>query len=1059
MILFSCWHYANGQVTRAVTGTVVSESGGQPLPGVNIIVQGTTRGTSTDTDGRFTLHADEGDKLVFSFIGYITVEIPVESRTEYYVLLKEDVASLRPVTIVSTGYQKLPKERVNGSFVHIDQELVNRRVSTDLLSRLEDVTSSLIFNRNVEGRENDISIRGMSTINSNTQPLIIVDNFPYDGDINNINPNDVESVTVLKDAAAASIWGAQAGNGVIVITTKRGAQNQPMKISFNSNVTIADRPDLFYVHRMSSEDFVGVERMLFGKGYYASRENTWNNAPLTPGVELMIAHRDGLLSDAELAAQLESLGRQDARYDFEKYFYQKSVSQQYALNMTGGSSNHRYYLSAGWDNNTESLVGNGYDRLTLNFNNTWTALQEKLNLNAGIYYSENWSRNNNEGPAAIIYGSSYPLYPYARLRDENGNNLPIIKDYRSRFVEQAEGNGLLNWDYVPLDELNARENETRLIDYRINTSLNYRIMEGLNAEVLYQYWRGLSERRDLRNESSYYARNLVNQFSAIDNLGNVSRPVPEGGILDTYNQSSQSYNLRAQLNFSKSWQDHGVSALAGYEVREINSEGHNARYYGYDDELATSQRVDYVNLYEQYYYLGFRARVPGNEGQSSLTDRYLSYYANAAYTFKKRYSLSVSGRTDKSNIFGVRANQRGVPLWSTGLGWIISDENFYHVSWLPFLKLRTTFGYNGNINKRVSAFTTAYRLGSNVLTGFPYSIITNPPNPDLKWERIRVVNIGLDFESKNSRLNGSIEFFSKQGLDLIGTTPFPPSTGITTFTGNTASTQGRGVDVALNTVNIDGTLKWNTTFLFSSIQEKVTEYEVKASASSLLLSGTGRLGLLAPLEDKPLYGVYSYRWAGLDPETGDPRSFLAGVPSTDHNAIVTQASPETLVYHGPARPTMFGAIRNTVSWKGFDLSFNISYRLGYYFRNTSVRYSEVLSGVVDHSDYAKRWQQPGDEAITSVPSMPEVINYNRDDVYAYSEILVKKGDNIRLQDISLSYTLNKTLYRRIPLNRIQVYSYVNNLGMIWKSAQGNIDPDYYTMTPVRSVAFGVRLDF
>ena len=212
-----------------VSGRVVSAADKQPLPGVNVIVKGTTQGTTTDSDGKYSISAREKDILVFSFIGYATEESVVDSRASINIELVEDIATLDEVMIVSTGYEQLPKERATGSFSQVDNALVNRRVSTDLLSRLEDVTSGLIFNRNVEG-VSDISIRGRSTIFGNANPLIVIDNFPYDGDINSINPNDVESVTVLKDAAAASIWGARAGNGVIVITTKKGRRDQAPQV-------------------------------------------------------------------------------------------------------------------------------------------------------------------------------------------------------------------------------------------------------------------------------------------------------------------------------------------------------------------------------------------------------------------------------------------------------------------------------------------------------------------------------------------------------------------------------------------------------------------------------------------------------------------------------------------------------------------------------------------------------------------------------------------------------------------------------------------------------------
>jgi TonB-linked SusC/RagA family outer membrane protein len=1044
---------------RIIEGRITSAQDGLSLAGVNVIVKGTTHGTTTDSEGRFKLDIKEQDVIVCSFIGYANMEITVTTQTYLDIQLEEDIATLSEVVIVSTGYQSLPKERATGSFVQVDNSLVNRRVSTDVISRLEDITSGLIFNRNISGRTNDISIRGQSTLFANTKPLIVIDNFPYDGDLNTINPNDVESMTVLKDAAAASIWGARAGNGVIVITTKKGRDNQAPRVSINSNITISDKPDLFYAPRMSSSDFIDVEKMLFDNGYYTATENSINQAPLTPAVELFIAERDGLIDSDEMQQQLNRLRQQDVRRDFEKYFYRKSVKQQYALNLNGGSATNKYFVSVGWDKNMESLIANDFDRVTFNANNIWSLLDNKLEASAGIYYTESNRTSNNMGSDAVRFTTVSPLYPYAQLKDENGNNLPITKDYRLGFVQDAQTNGLLNWQYNPLDEIALADNTGKLTDYRINAQLNYSIIKGLKAEVLYQYWKSFSQGRNYRSESTYYVRDLINVFTQEGVNGSLTNALPRGGILDMDETNSASHNLRTQLTFSKSWGQHEVNAIGGFEVKELNTTGASFRYYGYNDELATNKIVDYVTFYPKYFNTASVMQIPNFDSQSSLTDRFLSYYANAAYTYKHRYTFSFSTRKDQSNLFGVRANQKGVPLWSTGLAWNINDEPFYQLEWLPYLKLRSTFGYNGNIDKSVTANTTAFMIGFNSLTGLPFARITNPPNPALQWERVKIWNSGIDFELKYRVVNGSIDYFIKQGIDLIGTSPLAPSTGVTTFKGNTANTKGHGIDVVLNTINLDREVKWNTNLLFSHLIEKVTTYKQKATASNYLVSASGSSGQAYPLEGKPLYALYSYAWDGLDPTTGDPQGILEGTPSTDYAAIVQGATPENIVFNGSARPTVFGSLRNTFTWKNLSLSFNMSYRMGYYFRMNSIRYANLLSGQVEHGDYENRWQQAGDESRTIVPSMPTTINANRDNVYLYSEALVEKGDHIRFQDVNLSYTLDQSLWPKFPFQSAQLYMYVNNLGVIWKATDRNVDPDYQNMKPVRSIAFGLKIDF
>ncbi|MBT1704907.1 SusC/RagA family TonB-linked outer membrane protein [Chryseosolibacter indicus] len=1040
--------------SRRVQGKVISAADQQPLPGVNVIVKGTTHGISTDAEGNFAVQASENDVLVFSFIGYTTAEVAVGGETVINVSLVEDITTLSEVMVYSTGYEQLPKERVTGSFAMADHELVNRKVSTNVLDRLEDVTSGLIFNRG--GSASDpISIRGRSTLFANANPLVVIDNFPYDGDLSNINPNDVESITVLKDAAAASIWGARAGNGVIVITTRRGSERNASRISFNSNITIGEKPDPFYVPIMSTADYIATERQLFENGYYTSIENQLTHRALTPVVELLIANRDGLLSSEELETKLAALRNKDVRNDYSKYLYQKSVNQQYALSLSGGSKPHQYYVSVGYDKNDATLVGNAKDRLTLNARNNWSLLKDKVSVSGDLYYTCSTHQNNGIDPSTLRMTTFDRLYPYASFADDNGNPLSITQDYREGFKREAEAKGLLDWSYRPLQELHEVDKTTKATDYRVNASVSYQFIPGLSANVLYQFWNSDTQGRNHYSEKSYFARNLVNQYTQVSTTGQRTLPIPEGGILDINNQSAFSNNLRAQLNFNKAFGKHQVNAIAGYEVKEVRTNGTQYRYYGYNDALANSSAVDYATQFQQYYYAFTQARIPSVDGQTDLTDRFLSYYGNAAYTYNQRYTLSVSARKDQSNLFGVEANQKGVPLWSTGFSWNISEEPFYNVSFLPHLKFRATYGYNGNIDKTVTAYTTAQTFGTNSITGLPYARILNPPNPSLQWERIRIVNLGLDFEIIRNIASGSIEYYRKNGEDLIGFAPVAPSTGLNRYKGNTASTKGHGVDIVLNTTNVNRAVKWQTNFLFSTSQLTVTHYKDEATSWYLLNYGdTG--GYLR--EGNTPFGLYSYAWAGLDPATGDPQGYWEGAVSKDYLEITQNTKPEDLVYHGPARPTTFGSIRNTFSWHNLSLSFNISYRLGYYFRRNSISYGNNL-GLGGHGDYYERWKNRGDEKHTQIPSIPASYDANQGPFYAFSEVLVEKGDHIRFQDIQFSYTLAKSSTPGMPFQRAQVYMYVNNLGILWKASDKVPDPDYRQYGALKTYALGLKVDF
>jgi len=1057
MLLLCITSISNLFAQTKISVKVVSRASGNALAGATIINTTTQYKSLTDKNGFFTLEAlsDSNEQLKISYLGYVAVTVNlsdiIKTRS---IMLDEDQNTLQEV-VVSTGYQRISKERTTGSFVLIDSSLLNRRVSTNIISRLEDVTSGLVFNKDATVAEGqiDIAIRGRSTINANAQPLVVLDNFPYEGDLGNINPNDIESISVLKDAAAASIWGAKAGNGVIVLTTKKGKYNQRQQISINSNFTISEKPDLFYVPQMSVSDYIDIERRLFKEGYYQTMEQSNNRTALTPVVELLIAQRDKTISVQDADSQIELLKQYDVRNDFKDYLYKNGFNQQYSVSIKGGTSNESYLISGGHDRNNMGLTGNSYKRTTLNASHNYTMFDGKLELRNNFNYIESNSVQNNTGTTYLGISGGV-LYPYARLADDEGNSLVTPKNLRSSFITSAREAGLLDWNYNVLDDINNSDNSTKVIDYRFNSNLRYKFSNSFSADILYQYGRSSTVNRNKHSQESFFTRDLINRFTILNADATLSRPIPLGSILDWNKLYSITNNFRGQLNFNHNWsKKHDLYVIAGFEIRETNTVGETYRWYGYDEEHAISKAVDYINQYTSYINsASVNNLIPNIDAQLGLTDRYRSYYSNAVYTLQEKYVFSASGRIDQSNLFGVNTNQKGVPLWSTGIAWVIDRENFYNSKLLQNLKLRASFGYNGNVDKSLSAYTTAiYNNGISTQTRLPYATIQNPPNPELRWERVKILNLGLDFGLKDNIINGSIEYYLKKGIDLIGTSPMAPSSGVIQFTGNSADTQGNGWDITLNTKNIDKTLKWTTNFLFSHIKDRVTSFKVERATARYIQSIT------TPREGYPLYSIYSYKWAGLDPLTGDPQGYLNSEISKDYQQMTTPSSFENVVYNGSARPTIFGSIRNTVSWKSISLSMNLSYRFGYYFRKTSITYGSVY-GMGGHGDYYNRWQKRGDENITNVPSIPVIANALRDEFYLNAEALVDKGDHIRIQDIALSYRLDNTNFRKLPFKSINFYSYVNNIGLIWKANRWKVDPDNPYFLPIRTVAFGFKID-
>jgi TonB-linked SusC/RagA family outer membrane protein len=853
----------------------------------------------------------------------------------------------------------------------------------------------------------------------------------------------------LKDAAAASIWGARAGNGVIVITTKKGKFNQPLQVSLNANLTVTGKPNLNYNRSfLSSNDFIDLEQNLFNQGFYDADLSSTQYPPISPVVEILAKQRAGTLSATDATSQINTLRSLDVRRDLKKYFYQGLVNQQYALNMSGGSVNAAYTMSAGYDHDVSNLTGNDNNRYTVNLLGTFKPIKN-LEITGGINYTDSKVYANSTISSINTGGQYYKsMYPYAQFADAAGNPLPVTKNYRDSFVLAAPGNGLVNWQYYPLVEKGLSDNTTQLYDTRLRAGIKYTFFPGFNVEGIYQYERGNNEQRVYYAPESYYVRNLINQYTDPTTTPHTNN-IPNGGILNLYNNGYVSTNSRAQVTYNRNFGLNSITALAGVEQREVTGESdYDNTLYGYFPLTDAYQTV----LYNTYYtlYPSGAAVIPNAFYLDHTDNRYRSYFGNASYSYADRYTLSASARMDQANLFGVKTNDKSVPLWSVGGKWDVSKEHFFHSKWLPTLQLRTTYGFSGNLLNNGAAYTTAtYYSATSSLTP-PFYQITSPGNPQLTWEKIGMLNIGIDFATRQNILSGSLEYFHKNGKNLIGTAPVPSSTGFTSTTLNYANMKGEGIDLVVNSKNIQGVFQWSTSLLLSYAADKVTSYNGGSSLSTTFVQG------------RPVESLYSFKWAGLDPATGDPQGYdQSGKVSKDYSSLLL-VSARQMVYSGRATPAIFGGLRNTFSYQQVSLSVNLSYKLGYYFLRNSINYNNLLYSWQGNTDYTHRWQKPGDEKSTDIPSLPGLpVNSSRDQFYASSQALVTNGNQVRLQDILLSYDLNKTQWPHLPLPHVQISLYASNLGLIWKANKYGIDPDYQQAAylPPKTFAFSVKANF
>jgi TonB-dependent starch-binding outer membrane protein SusC len=1028
-----------------ITGKIFTSDTRLPLAGASISLKHHPKTVSSNNDGAFTITLfNDIDTLLISRVDYEPQQIPVSRLTNQSLVIElhETVKKLEEV-VVNTGFQYIPKERATGSFSYIDNKTLNLQAGTNILNRLNGVAGGVLFDNSKNTSANkklNFNVRGLSTINGPQDPLIVVDNFPYEGDIANINPDMVESITILKDAAAASIWGTRAGNGVIVITTKRGRFNQPAKIEFNINVRVMQKPNLFYLPLMSSSDYIDVEEMLYSQGYFSSTTGDGYSA-LTPVADILYRRDNGLLSPEEATTQINALRQHDVRNDYNKYFYRKAVSRQYALNLYGGSDKIAYLVSAGIDKNISELDA-GYNRLNVRAENTYKPFKN-VQVTAGITYT---SANSNGGrPAYNNIMSANRFVPYLSFADDQGNPLSVTQSYRDEYTDTAGAGKLLNWKYYPLEDYKHSVARTALQELLADVGVRFQLLPGLSADIKYQYERQTNAGKTVQDTGSYSTRNTINQFTQIDAPGNVTNIVPQGSILYLSNLATASDNLRGQLSFNKAFHKHSVSALAGAEVRQVKNNTSNNIVYGYNDGLLLASNVDFLNPYPTYIN-GYDAYVPNGLAFTQTQNRYVSLFGNAAYTYNGKYTFSASGRKDASNLFGVNTNDKWKPFWSAGAAWDISKESFYDLSFVPYLKLRATYGISGNVDQTKSAVTVLQYVGISGISNLPYAFLTQYANPNLSWERVHLLNIGIDFSTRDQIFSGSIEYYHKTGTNLFGPSPLDYTAGLNdvSVTRNVADMKANGMDLNLQTINLRGTLQWKTSLLLSWYGDKTTGYYTPPGF--LYRPGSG--GNISPIVGKPLYAIMSYNMAGLDPQTGDPLGYLGKEVSKDYNSIVNSVtSPDSLHYIGPATPRWYGSISNTFSWQGFSLDINIAFRLGYYFRKPSIDYGSLYSNGTANTDFSKRWQKPGDEKTTTVPSMVYPDVSLRDYFYLLSQNTVDKAAHVRLQFVNLAYDFNKLLPALTFIKSLQLYVNAANLGILWRANKDGIDPEYPNSIP------------
>lgn len=1025
----------NSQNQRiTLKGEVVDEDK-NPIIGATVILKNNpSQGTITDYNGEFILQTTKGETLIVECIGFVGQEVVVDSEN-IVITLKNDILELDDIIV--TGYQKIEKGRATGSYDIIDPKATQAIVSPNILNKLESTTSGLHIDPT-----GAMIIRGQSTLYSSTSPLIVVDGFPMEYATTNINPNDIEQITVLKDAASASIWGVRAANGVIVITTKKAKFDQKLSVSYNSNFKLRNATDLNTYGYMSGADQVDYERYAYSKGF-RSGEFTGASSlsdlldSYTQVGEVYFKESKGLITSEEANQRYDELASFDNHAFIEDYFYRMPLFQQHNIVLNSGGKISSTYLSLLYENNLLGMVGNDSDKVGFQLNNS---------INVSNFLKINFGLRGNVEHKNMYSGNPFSVPAYDRFLDEDGNYTNIYNSFSQATKDYYQNlHGFIDWSYNPLQDRELVDESDYNYNFAANVSFDFNLPFGIKFSTSGMYTIDNDEYTTYYYPESHYVRGLSNIFSNYNETTGVTKNyIPTGGVKDYTFGRGTSYTWRNILSYTKHFDKFLLNAQAGTEVFAKRSYSNYDRYYGYDPQgLVFDYGMDLNALIVEgvnTFHPAFgRQKLAYSPYHSEVDNRYFSTFATADFTYNNKYTAFGSIRMDKTNLYGQSAEYRNQPTWSIGGRWALSRESFFKVKHIDDFAIKGSYGLSGNINKDTSPYLIA-SPSLDYYTGLHMLSIGNPENPLLGWEKVYSTNIGVDVAMFDYRLNIGAEFYNKLTEDALGSVITDPTIGFGNVFMNSASIKNYGVDL-----NISGdiirkkTILYNSTLNMSFNRNKVTKVN-SGDVSTISILGN------SPIVGQPIDYIWAFEYAGLD-RSGDAQFYNAEgeiMSQSDYNSLTV----EDLKIVGTASPKIYGGWMNNVSWNNFTLDFLISYQFGAKFRAPSNTSPYGFSSATKISEYYNNtWEKLGDENIPGIAPRVSFVDSNNQsqNIFLYSDQRVESADFIKLKAVGLTYNF-KHLIKSKTLSDFNARVSVENV-CNWFANSGGWDPESVTYRP------------
>ena len=1039
--LFLCLGTALAQTE--VNGTVVSSEDGQPVIGASIQAAGTNVGVVTDLDGKFSLTMPKGKTVLrVSYVGMETVE--VVGKRNMRIVLKADQTDLDEVMVVAYGTAK--KSSFTGSAENINGEKLELRPISNVAKGIEgQATGVQVTSASGQpGSAPSIRIRGYGSINASSAPLYVVDGIPYDGSLSSLNPSDIESMTILKDASAGALYGARGANGVVMITTKKGKEGKT-NVTWRSTLGWSSRAQKHY-DLVGQKDYVQLVYEGLRNGYVNNNGMSWSDAEAAArsalsrnlGGELYNPFKN--YSWNEIIDPETGYVRSDAQSAWDENWMdavedKSAFRHEHQLSINGGTEKTKYMFSLGYLNEDGTLKTTNFQRYNARANvETKVTDWFSANINTTLAHSEsNFSDYDGAAVSNVWYSAQFvsPLFPMYQ-KNLDGTNVLDANGNAQLDYGEAGRPGSYN-DYNPLGGLVDDKASTKSDIAGLRTGMVFGTdsdkagwLKGLKFAMNF----GL----DYHNSLSMSYMNMYhgNQANA-------------GGLLYKYTGRTQSYTFNQLITWNRSFNKHNFDVMLGHE------------WYAYKYEYLEAGRSNLID--------GILEISPGTTMQSaeSYTDNYRinSFMSRINYNYDDKYYFSASLRSDASSRF-YRDNHTGT-FWSLGANWRMSKENFLKdVKWIDNLSVKISYGEQGNDDILRSNGTSnyylwqsLYALGWNNANNLG-AIISSLETKDLSWEKNQNLNIGVEGAFFNHRLRVSAEYYNKKTTDMLLSYPMALSTGFGGYNANVGDMRNSGFEFEIGGTPIrTNDWVWNVTWMGATVKNKVLKL---TQESPEIISG-----IRVIKEGYELNTYYMAKSAGVDPATG---AQLYWVYDKDENGNIVNErisddyakAANSKYYLGSRIPDLYGSISTDLSWKGIDLSVLTTYSIGgkIYDGLYAASMNTTYSTDTWNSNALRRWQKPGD--ITDVPRIEIGGQYTTTDRFLVD------ASYFAIKNITLGYTLPKLWVNKIGLSNVRVFTSVDNLALF--THLDGMDPQYsfggstdYTYAPNKTWSVGLEVKF